>query len=582
MKHIITVNQRIKQWQILLDEAHSKDLSMKEQTDPAFGDHHHDEDDDDDGADHDPFDCSDLIIPETKELVQKVLKRHIQDWRDLDSRIVLEQEGCDDGDGNHFIGGKKRQREDQESTSDNGHGESNQDGDFFSSSCHWKNSNHANRVRLPDFFDYETKGPCPCPLTAPRRRGQKRRQVVSLEDPSKHLDYEVELWKIFQKVPLEKEIEDDAVQGSICTHLLELKEEIDQGYREYSRLDGHALSRLRKKDLHHWPRLRRTTRHKGKKNDSVEDRLDEIDCATVKFEFWRRQVKRFGSDPNKCEMEFLSTQTLLDVHKAIVDCTQDELFDKGLASTNQQVLSGDNSNDGQVEDDLATLSSGFFFIEGIFYSIGDVDYVTPVTSWLNDHLERPNKSNRKTVNRNKGNDRKSFLNIHSGENTTLDQKKMDQVTLGDIPMRLGMRYVHICHGDVETSVFVSDITMRMKDEITKRSQYPLLHDIWTTSTSSLVHGVGVCEGCHHCPAVVLTIEDELADGGPTPFCRTCYEKLHYSHEKDEQEITDTTSVAATAAAATTLRYNNFKVVPMSVLQNFIDLSVGHDSENAMF
>jgi snRNA-activating protein of 50kDa MW C terminal. len=155
---------------------------------------------------------------------------------------------------------------------------------------------------------------------------------------------------------------------------------------------------------------------------------------------------------------------------------------------------------------------------------------------------------------------------------------MDQVTLGDIPMRLGIRYVHVCHGDVETSVFLSDVTMRMKDEIIEKSQYPLLHDIWTTSTSSLVHGVGVCEGCHHCPAVVLTIEDELADGGPTPFCRTCYEKLHYhgcgNHEKDVSESENTTT--------TTLRYNNFKVVPMSVLQNFIDLSVGHDSETTLF
>lgn len=408
------------------------------------------------------------------------------------------------------------------------------------------------------------------------------------------LDYEVELWKIFQKVPLEENIENEAIEGSIlCTHhLLNLKQEIDEGLREYSRLDGHALSRLRKKDLHHWPTTVRdvAANVRGVMGRKEEKNL-EVDCATIKLEFWRRHVKRFGSDPNKCEMEFLSTQTLLDVHCAIVDCMQDRLFEKGLeqqeCSRRKLHHCNNDHNDDECENDsngdAMPSSSGYFFVEGTFYSTGEVDYVAPVMSWLSQKKRG-------------GNDRKSFLNISDKE---LSQKRMDQVQLGDVPMRLGVRYVHVCHGDVETSVFLSDVTMRLKDDdhnryyyLAQKSQYPLLHDIWTTSTSSLVHGVGVCEGCHHCPAVVITIEDELADGGPTPFCRTCFEKLHYhdhSHGQNDQTVEDAGSEQPCAlsstsdrTASTRLRYNNFKVVPMSVLDNCIGLSVGHDSTNALF
>ena len=50
---------------------------------------------------------------------------------------------------------------------------------------------NTNRLRLPEFFDYETR------LLAPPQdtTGEK---VVSLEDPSIHLSLEQELWNIFQ------------------------------------------------------------------------------------------------------------------------------------------------------------------------------------------------------------------------------------------------------------------------------------------------------------------------------------------------------------------------------------------------
>ena len=122
--------------------------------------------------------------------------------------------------------------------------------------------------------------------------------------------------------------------------------------------------------------------------------------------------------------------------------------------------------------------------------------------------------------------------------------------------------------------------MRFKNEnIFEKNEYPLIHDIWTTSTSSLVHGVGLCEGCHHCPAVVLTIEDEWGDGGPTPFCQACFRKLHFDGDKDSNGNGNSNG---SNDGGGKLRYNNFKVVPMSVLQNLRGLCVGHDYKEALF
>jgi len=147
---------------------------------------------------------------------------------------------------------------------------------------------------------------------------------------------------------------------------------------------------------------------------------------------------------------------------------------------------------------------------------------------------------------------------------------MKDTLLGDIPMRLGIRYLHVFNGDVETSVFLSDISIRFKNENIQANEYPLLHDIWTTSTSSRVHVTGECLGCHHSPAVVVTIEDEFADGGPTPFCQECFRILHFDGKKSSNTNDGK------------LRYNNFKVVPMSVLENLRGLSVGHDFKEALF
>jgi len=633
-----TANRRIKEWQALLDQ--TKDLpkpapllySCSNTNNTNTNTTKQDDDDDD------PFDCSDLIIRETAEIVKDRLKQHVKEWQDLDSRLVVpnHQDGRpkkkirptyhlnedsdneqstrtsrnnDGNDGNDDDDGEGTNNQDQNQEDDTSVVDAPSAGDYGGATWGF----HANRIRLPDFFDYESKGPppqsqpqSPVPQDSEIETGTdshshlqpkpKRRQVVSLEDPTQLLDYEAELWKIFQKVPIEEEIEKEVTEGAICTNILELNQEIDVGLREYTRLDGHALSRLRKKDRHHWPRTRITNgngngnahahahanSNVSTSNNNDDDDDDKIDCATVKFEFWRRHTKRFGSDPNKCEMEFLSTQTLQDVHDAIVDCTEDELFLHGSSNMNGGASASDNLTTSSPTTSRPP-SSGYFFMEDTFYTTGETDYVTPILEWLEQDTSNSSKRGRPKKNKKC---RKSHLKINPHPSFPLSQKPMHQTLLGDIPLRLGIRYVHVCNGDVETSLFLSDITMRFPNEniSLEKNAFPLIHDIWTTSTSSLVHGVGLCEGCHHCPATVLTIEDEFGDGGPTPLCQACFRTLHFDGDKDGNGTNGSGNNGGTNgdSGGGKLRYNNFKVVPMSVLQNLRGLCVGHDYKEALF
>jgi hypothetical protein len=106
--------------------------------------------------------------------------------------------------------------------------------------------------------------------------------------------------------------------------------------------------------------------------------------------------------------------------------------------------------------------------------------------------------------------------------------------------------------------------MRKENENIDSDEYPLIHDIFTTSTASKIYHPMTCHACNHSPGQVITIEDELTDGGPTLFCSLCYKKLHYVNDGEK------------------LRYNNFKAVPISVLQNLKNLSVGHSLTDCAF
>jgi hypothetical protein len=492
------VKDRIKSWKELMDRT-SKVVTVpsfpSDETEVLFD------------VNKDPFDCSDLIILPPAEAVKKELKEFIEEWKELDSRVIQSSSS------------RKRPWNDQEA-------------EETQSSTEVQHHTSYHRM-LPDFFDYESK-------RMPSMNGNhssERKQVVSLENPSETLDYESELWKIFHKVPLMKDMEYDAEQS--CYHLWNLKKEMDQGCIEYSRLDAHALSRLRKKDRHHLPRHAfERTKHS----------YNEINGAVIRIEAWRRHPRRGqGSDENRCEMEFSSHQTLLDVHNAIVQMGDDVLFDKG------RCLHGKNQSDW----DQQSSSPGYFFIEDTFYtaSENDVDYVTPIKTWLDFDVRKGRKScNVKS--------RRRWLGIP--DDIELKQIEMKDILLEDLDLRLAVRYLHVYNGDCETSIFFTDVGMRKANENIKTDEYPLIHDIFTTSASSKIYQPLTCHACNHSPGQVITIEDEMTDGGPTLFCFLCYKKLHYVDDGKK------------------LRYNNFKVVPISVLHNLKTLSVGHSLPDCAF
>lgn len=215
---------------------------------------------------------------------------------------------------------------------------------------------------------------------------------------------------------------------------------------------------------------------------------------------------------------------------------------------------------------------GYFFIEGTFYTNGDIDYVTPIIQWLDEEVrsepknnENNNKKKRKytkTAPPSVIRSRREYLGIKRD----LDLKviAMKDAKLGDIPFRLACRYVHVFNGDCESALFFSDVSMRMSNENVKEEHYPLIHDIFTTTTSmSTIHESSICQGCDRGSATVMTLSDEMTDGGPTLLCPLCFAKIHYGKDGE-------------------LLYNNFEVVPITVLQNLRDLSVGNDTTDALF
>ena len=420
----------------------------------------------------DPFDCSALGVPPSQTLVDNVLRDSAERWKDLEDRkvqtvAVSNEEGEEDSS-------RKRKRAD--------------------GTIGW--GWHANRLRLPENFDYETRQPMPPEDDAGGDR------VVSLEDPSVHLSFERELWKLFRSVPTLEELEEEAMSGAKCQRMRHLHDEIAKGLQKHTRLDCHALSRLRMSDRHGLPSAKGTSL-----------------VTTIRLECWRRHLKR-GSSPDgyRLELEFLASQTLKDVHDAICELSMDELW---TSSDN-----GDSEN---------AAPSGMFLIEGVFFTAGSVDYATPIIKWLGDSSSHPL--------------RRTFLGLPVNE--PLVFKPMSEARLEQLKWRTGVRYCHSHHGDVECSVFLTDIRRCYK---TPYSSYPVIHDVWTP-----VYPFIECEACHHRVGVLSTsANNEVTDGGPRALCESCYLQLHPSNEQPSN------------------------VQKYSIWRDQVDLSVENDSPDAPF
>ena len=615
-------------------------------------------------CEEDPFDCTELIVPPTYELVQHVLKEHVEEWRELDSRLIITEQpirrvgtgrfqkaaatdstgkesneetnvgvatidgtaavaigteviNTTEKDADHSTVPASPSIENNEDNQTNNENEKRINATENPATLNTSTENsrtpttetskpssienpaptnnwnwvwNRDRVKLPDFFDYTCKGDPPQPPPSPPQNSNEndrdqqkynlRRKVISLEDPTKHLDYECELWNIFKEVPLATDIEKEAVEGHACVETMKIRNQIEEGMKNYSRMDAHLLSRLRKRERHHWPRvcvppISRSKRRKGQRQEVGWSGLGDICGATIRVECWRRQLKRgSGCDPNRCEVELLESQTLLDLHDVLVTCSQDDLFTYG---SKQERMYENETKEGDEQASSRNVDApieynGYFFIEDTFYTHGDVDYVTPIIDWLNEEVSCDAKKGTKKE-KNQGKKRKKDPSVirsrreYLGIKTDVELKivPMKETKLGDLSFRLATRYVHVFNGDCESAIFFSDVCMRMSNENVLESQYPLIHDIFTTTTCvATVQESMYCQACEKGSAVVMTLNDEMADGGPTLFCALCHAKLHYSKDGSR------------------LLYNNFEVIPLTVLQNLRDLSVGNDRTDALF
>ncbi len=332
-----------------------------------------------------------------------------------------------------------------------------------------------DRLRLPAHFDYACIGP------EPQDDGTGER-VLLLTEQSKTSSYERELWKLFASIPSAQQLEDEARKGAQLKHTWAVHQEIQNIRNDPDASDAHLLSRMRMSNRNGLP-----PPTEGLPN-----------TATIRLECWRRQPKRQPNpDPQRLVLEFRADQTLLDLHITLVEMAEDDLWD------------------GE--------SSGCFFIEDCFYFYGSVNYVKPILDWIDAGSDgKPHAA------------RRSYVGMSTMEE--IPQKPMEETRLGEIPMRMGIRYYHACHGDVETAICVVDRRW------TRRAfAYPIIHDIWTPTSN-----IPLCDACQTYTAAFVATFVDLKRRIVCEHCRLLLkipnESLQlYSAWRDESSLS--TSVA---------------------------------------
>jgi snRNA-activating protein complex (SNAPc), subunit 3 len=387
-----------------------------------------------DPDDEDPFDCSKIAVLPSKQMVKSVLRERIEKWKALERRKVCKETEA---------GAPKPKG--------------------------W----HVSRVRLPHNFDYASKRSQP---PDPQPDGDK---VVSLQDPTKLISYEQELWKIFKDTPTVEELEKDRMEGAECSRMRQAVEYMEANIQQAYGLQSHANVRLRMKDRHGLP----DPPHLGPK------------VTTIRLEVWQRNLKNQPSmAAHRLELEFLGSQTLEDVHASIVELSEDEFWEK--------------SDEGKTTSSKER--SGFFFIEDTFYkAAGHIDYTAPVLTWLDGEKDSNEKVHPP---------RRAYLGIQPSKEIQI--KPMSDSRLDKITWRLGTRYVHVHHGDVECAIFLSDIQQGPK----QLTSYPLIHDDWVPSYRSVF-----CEACgKNKPGAFATKGgNPMTDGTPRVLCSVCFDALFW-------------------------------------------------------
>lgn len=542
----------------------------------------------------DPYNMDDLVVPSIAAKIENSVTAAMEQWKELDSRRVPNE-----GNG---IGKPPKRR------------------------LGWNEPNFF----IPDHFDYKSvRGP---PTTELLQHSYPRDMVVSLDgdSPGEMQDYEVELWHIFDAIPTEQQLidnEDDKAirspssNGKSRLQTQILKEEIEKAMKRHSTLDGHCLSRLRMRDMNHFPprvtlESRSEVRNASNTTSMQEDaetpfaaptvgtqlfdginREADGDSIILRLECWKRNLKRGSSaDCNKLELEFYGSQTLLDVHRAIQEYTKD-VFDRffhqwhtikcsTLPSSSTITPPTTEYSSYKHLDDPNAGTSGVFFIENVFYTTGPADYCTPIIRWLRAGYEtgEDNVSDCIFSPRDKvlGITPTSIAAV-GAKLEPFEVKEMQRAHLKDIPIRLGVRYLHAFNGDLQTSIFFSDVIYHKNSSsgkphksypkkdtsiqvIEQDSVYPTqlttTLDTWALPLYTNNVDVSICQGCSHSIAVVVCLDDEFTDGSPTSLCVHCYHNLHYTSKGS-------------------LRYNNFRAFPIELTFGRL-LSVRKEQNDSIF
>jgi len=513
-----------------------------------------------DNSTQDVFNCEELIIPPSHELVNKEVDIGIQRWKDLAARVIVEEDGptiCkieDDG------------------TADNTSSMITLKNEELLLDAATSGDKRKHRL-LPYNFDYmcKKKKPSNNDTTAEDNiisgsaddivvnQYHHRPKVISLVDPTQTLDYESELWNVFNSMKTSTELEriyalgsntkkkssdnpenDDTGDASVdneeishgCKHTLNVKQNLVGWIKKNTRLDAHSLGRLRVRDCHANPVVGTTTLNSTNGDDhSQQNDTDTSLQTTIRFEILRQSqnLKRAsGPDGNRMEVELHgSHHTLLDLHRLLVECSLNT----------SSLKEGDENNN---------IHPGVFFIENNFYTCGDVgDKIgVAIKNWLSDKklgaMEEEELSTQTTP-------RQQHLGISSKINII----PMSEMKLEDLPLRLGVRYyhmlvpppspLHLGSTNVmslanESAVYVTGIHTH-KSKKTSNNSKPsiIIHDTWASSQRH------TCLACNYFLATVVTVNDPLTDSSPpsldsksnkvliqgVPLCSSCYRALHY-------------------------------------------------------
>lgn len=470
----------------------------------------------------DPFDCQSMAIPPMDILVDNVLEDFADQWEQLDYRRV----SASNTNSEDQSGAAARGPATEGSSTDPIDPPPAKRQRITNRRGRW----NMNQLAIPRQFDYETRRSEPPPDTGGGDR------IVSLTDPTQTLSYERALWELFRQVPTVEEIQDQIMAGAADSlpHYTHMYNNLIETFQEYKGLDAHALSRLRHSDRHEMPSLLwsqshpsnnqpNNPQHPSSHNDASASSTapTSTTISTIVLECWRRQPKRGSSkDDARVVLEFLGSQTLRDVHRTLVELAQDDLW-----TTRSNYKSSDNSTTNNDATNDEEEDSGYFFIEDTFYTIGSVDYVTPIQRWLAAGKTRGNNNN--SHDDSSITARCTVLGIH----TPIDKLKvvpMAETRLEDIPFRLAVRYHHCCHGDVECSIFVSDMNHyqvppnNANNNPLSHLSYPLVHDIWTPT-----YPYTECEACQKFPVSVATSPHCAITQGHRALCHGCSQQLFF-------------------------------------------------------